>query len=91
VKYRIARTDGQLVGFAGLYESRGDPNSGELTTCCIITTLPNELVAPIHNRMPIILLPEDEERWLDPDMTESEHVVSLLHSYPAELLKASPA
>jgi len=44
-------------------------------------------VAPIHNRMPVILLPEDEEHWLDPDMTETEEIVSLLRPYPAELLE----
>ena len=92
VKYRVARKDGQLFGFAGLYESwrdPHDPNGGELTTCSIITTLPNDLVAPIHNRMPVILLPADEERWLDPDLTEPEAIVSLLRPYPAELMMAS--
>jgi putative SOS response-associated peptidase YedK len=91
VKYRIARKDGELFGFAGLYEHWRDPNGGELATCSIITTQPNELVAPIHNRMPVILLPEDEEQWLDPDMTESEAIVSLLRPYPADLVMAHPA
>jgi putative SOS response-associated peptidase YedK len=87
-KYRIARKDGDLFGFAGLYDTWHDPGGGELTTCTIITTQPNELVAPIHNRMPVILLPEDEDHWLDPDMTEPEEIVSLLRPYPAELLEA---
>jgi putative SOS response-associated peptidase YedK len=94
VKYRIARKDDELFGFAGLYDTWRDPNDpagGELTTCTIITTQPNELVAPIHNRMPVILLPEDEDHWLDPDMTEPEGIVSLLRPYPAELLQAMPA
>lgn len=92
VKYRIARTDGELFGFAGLYETWCDPSGGgnELATCSIITTQPNELIAPIHNRMPVILLPEDEEHWLDPDMTEPEEIVSLLQPYPAQLMMASP-
>jgi putative SOS response-associated peptidase YedK len=89
VKYRIARKDSELFGFAGLYDSWRNPHGGELATCSIITTQPNDLVAPIHNRMPVILLPEDEERWLDPDMTEPEAIVSLLHPYPAELMEAS--
>src|SRR5258705_9044185 len=92
VKYRIARTDGELFGFAGLYENwrdPSDPNGGELTTCTIITTQPNALVALIHNRMPVILLPEDEEHWLDPDMSEPEEIVSLLRPYPADLMTAS--
>jgi len=89
-KYRIARKDGDLFGFAGLYEHWRDPNTdGELTTCTIITTQPNALVAPIHTRMPVILLPEDEDHWLDPDMSEPEEIVSLLRPYPAELMTAS--
>jgi putative SOS response-associated peptidase YedK len=91
-KYRIARKDGDLFGFAGLYEHWRDPNSdGELTTCTIITTQPNELVAPIHNRMPVILLPEDEDHWLDPDMSEPDEITSLLRPYPADLMTASRA
>ena len=43
-----------------------------MTMCTIITTQPNALGAPIHNRLPVILLPEDVERWIDPDMTEPE-------------------
>jgi putative SOS response-associated peptidase YedK len=89
-KYRIARKEGDLFGFAGLYEHWRDPNTdGELTTCTIITTQPNELVVPIHTRMPVILLPEDEDHWLDPDMSEPEEIVSLLRPYPAELMTAS--
>jgi putative SOS response-associated peptidase YedK len=94
VKYRIARRDNELFGFAGLFDTWRDPSDpagDELTTCTIITTQPNDLVAPIHNRMPVILLPEDEDHWLDPGMTEPEEIVSLLRSYPAELLQAMPA
>jgi putative SOS response-associated peptidase YedK len=87
-KYRIARKDGDLFGFAGLYDTWRDPTGGELTTCTIITTQPNDIVAPIHNRMPVILLPNDEDHWLDPDMTEPEEIISLLRPYPAELLEA---
>lgn len=94
VKYRIARKDVGLVGFAGLYDTwrnPSDPAGDELITCTIITTQPNGLVAPIHNRMPVILLGEDEDYWLDPDMTEPAEIVSLLRPYPAELLQAMPA
>jgi putative SOS response-associated peptidase YedK len=48
-------------------------------------------VAPIHNRMPVILLPDDEDDWLDPDMSEPEEIISLLRPYPAALLAAKPA
>jgi putative SOS response-associated peptidase YedK len=94
VKYRIARKDGELFGFAGLYEHWRDPRDpagGELTTCTIITTQPNALVAPIHTRMPVMLLPEDEEHWLDPDMCEPDELTSLLRPYPADLMTTSRA
>src|SRR5258708_826717 len=91
VKYRIARKDGDLFGFAGLYEHWRDPNTdGELTTRTLITTHPNELVAPLHTRMPVLLLPADEDPWLDPDMSDPEETTSLLRPYPADLLMANP-
>lgn len=70
VKQRIARTDGELFGFAGLYDTWTSPIGDSLATCTIITTTPNRVLAPIHNRMPVILLPEDEDTWLSPDLTE---------------------
>jgi putative SOS response-associated peptidase YedK len=94
VKYRIARKDGGLFGFAGLYDTWRDPSDpagDELTTCTIITTQPNDLVAPIHNRMPVILLPEDEDHWLDPDISEPEAIVRLLRPYPEDLMTAGRA
>jgi putative SOS response-associated peptidase YedK len=91
VKYRITRCDGELFGLAGLYDVWKRPDGLELTTCTIITCQPNSVVAPIHNRMPVILLPDDEEAWLDPDMTEVEAITSYLRPYPAELLEAVPA
>ena len=54
----------------------------------IITTEPNELVRPIHNRMPVILRPEDEEQWLDTSRTTFAKAQSLLKPYPDELMDA---
>jgi putative SOS response-associated peptidase YedK len=54
----------------------------------IITTEPNELVRPIHNRMPVILNPEDDEQWLDASRTPFVKSKSLLKPYPAELMDA---
>ena len=92
IKYRIARHDGDLFAFAGLYQVMPMPTGdGELHTCTIITTVPNAVVAPIHNRMPVMLLPDDEDRWLDPDLTEPDAIISLLRPYPADLMVARPA
>ena len=54
----------------------------------IITTEPNELVRPIHNRMPVILRPEEEEQWLDVHRTTFAKAQSLLKPLPAELMDA---
>jgi putative SOS response-associated peptidase YedK len=53
-----------------------------------ITTEPNELVRPVHNRMPVILRPEDEEQWLDASRTPFVKAKSLVKPLPAELMDA---
>ena len=57
-KYRNARKDDELFGLAGQYDVRKHPDGNELTTCTIITCQPNALMAPIHNRMPVICSPK---------------------------------
>jgi putative SOS response-associated peptidase YedK len=59
-------------------------------SCTIITTTPNELVAPVHDRMPVILPPELEEPWLSPAV-DAQEALSFLQSYPAVLMKAREA
>ena len=56
----------------------------------IITTSPNELVAQVHNRMPVILDPGDEALWLDPDVTSPLAVLGCLRPYPSERMEAYP-
>jgi putative SOS response-associated peptidase YedK len=56
----IRRKDGELFAFAGLWEEWRQPDGMPLRTCTIVTTTPNELMEAIHNRMPAILLPEEE-------------------------------
>ncbi|HKW22224.1 MAG TPA: SOS response-associated peptidase family protein [Ktedonobacterales bacterium] len=86
-KYGIGRKDGDMFGLAGLYDVWKSSGGYELTTYTIITCAPNATMAPIHNRMPVILLPEDEDAWLDPDMIEVEAFTSFLRPYPDELLE----
>jgi putative SOS response-associated peptidase YedK len=90
MKYRIARKDGDMFGMAGLYDEWTSPGGEKLTTCTIITTMPNKELQPIHNRMPVILLPEDEDDWLNPDMTEVAAITQYLRPYPDDLLEAVP-
>jgi putative SOS response-associated peptidase YedK len=79
-----------LFGFAGLYDIYRDKDGQELKTFTIITTTANDLVEPIHNRMPVILSPKDEAEWLDPTITDPFQVTRLLQPYPAELMELYP-
>jgi putative SOS response-associated peptidase YedK len=81
--------DYELFAFAGLWTSRTDEETGEIIeSCTIITTRPNELVAPVHDRMPVILPTDAERVWLDPVISK-EHA-SLLEPYPADLRQERP-
>ena len=74
--------------FAGLWDVWRKPDGKRVESFTIITTEPNELVRPIHNRMPVILRPEDEEQWLDVYRTSFAKAQSLLKPYPDELMDA---
>ncbi len=80
----------ELFGFAGLYDIYRDKDGHELKTFTIITTTANDLVEPIHNRMPVILKAQDEAEWLDPTITDPFQVIRLLQPYPVELMELYP-
>ncbi|MGA8669559.1 MAG: SOS response-associated peptidase [Terracidiphilus sp.] len=86
--FAIGLKEDGMFAFAGLWERWKDKATGEaLETYTIITTDPNELVAPIHNRMPVILKRQDYDRWLTP--AEPTHLpVDLLRPFPAEEMRA---
>ncbi len=87
--YAIALRDGGPYAFAGLWE-RWQPKEGEaLETFTILTTDPNALMEPIHNRMPVILEPRDYTRWLDAG-DPARPPIDLLRPYPAEKMRAWP-
>lgn len=75
-------------GLAGLWDVWRKPDGKRVESFTIITTEPNELIQPIHNRMPVILRPEDEEQWLDASRTPFVKAKSLLKPYPDELMDA---
>ena len=79
-----------LFGLAGLYDVYRTADDQELKTFTIITTEANELMAPIHDRMPVILHPENEAEWLDKTITDPFQVIRLLKPYPAGLMEAFP-
>ena len=85
--YAIAMKDGSPFGLAGIWENWQEPTSGEwIRTFAIITTDSNELVAQIHDRMPVILVPADYARWLgeEPDPRD------LMRPFPAEPMRMWP-
>jgi putative SOS response-associated peptidase YedK len=80
--------DQSLFGFAGIYDIWKDHRTGkEIQSYAIITTTPNALVGKIHDRMPVILQQEDEETWLNPNITEPEHLLPLLEPYSADQME----
>ena len=86
----IVGKDGKPFGFAGLWE-RWEPPEGEpVESCTIITTTSNEVIAPFHERMPVILAPDDYHLWLAPDVHEPDRLLPLLRPCPAENLEAFP-
>ena len=82
------RRDGQPLLLAGLWESWRAPDGRVLESCTVITTEPNELMQPIHDRMPAILAPEQCDLWLDPAMQAPARLAPLLRPLPAEQLTA---
>jgi putative SOS response-associated peptidase YedK len=75
-------------GFAGLYETWTSPSGESASTCTIITTEPNEIVRPIHDRMPVILPKDVEDLWLDSMIEDHRRLRDLLLPYPAEEMEA---
>lgn len=84
--YAIGMSDGQPFTLAGLWENWKDPDSGEWTrTFTIVTTSANELVAKLHDPMPVVIAERDRDRWLsEPDPSD------LLRPFPADLMTMWP-
>ena len=78
----------QVFAFAGIYSQWKSPSDSIILSCSIITTTPNSLMKPIHNRMPVILKQDDESTWLDPEFDDIETLKELLRPYSDESLEA---
>ena len=87
--YCIAPADGQPFAFAGLWE-RWERDGRVLESGTILVTQANALLASIHDRMPVILDPADEARWLDPALTDPAALRPLLVPCPPERLRLWP-
>lgn len=80
--YWVRPREGGLVAFAGLMETWLEPGGSEIDTAAILTTAANADVAAIHDRMPVVIQPQDFSRWLDCRSNEPRDVADLLS--PAE-------
>ena len=86
----IRRRNGEPFAFAGLWDVWHSPDGSVLPSCTIITTAPNELMSPIHDRMPAILPRADYEKWLAPKEQDAAEMAALLRPCPAAELEAYP-
>ncbi len=88
--YLITMADEQPFAMAGLWEHWQDPAGNELETCTILTTAANAMVGELHDRMPVILDPEDYSNWLDTSTEDITTAKALCRPYPAELMMHRP-
>jgi putative SOS response-associated peptidase YedK len=86
----VALKNGEPMGFAGLWEHWKGAEGEELESCCILVTEANELMRPIHDRMPVILDPESWDAWLDPEVKDPSFLRALLTPVPAETMTTWP-
>jgi putative SOS response-associated peptidase YedK len=84
----IRLKSGEPFGFAGLYNVWASPDGKQTCTCTIITTEANEMVKPIHDRMPVILPMDKEDIWINPAFEDKIELLAVLKPYPPEDMEA---
>lgn len=88
--YHIRLNSERPFAFAGLWDRWTGADGKTIESCAILTTTPNERLASIHDRMPVILPPVAYEPWLDPGLQDARHLVPFLTPYPADAMIAVP-
>ncbi|MGE7760556.1 SOS response-associated peptidase [Peribacillus sp. NPDC097895] len=88
IPMRIKLKNHAPFGMAGLWESWKSPEGISIYSCSVITTVPNELMTSIHDRMPVILKPEDEKDWLNPSINDAAYLQQYLKSFDSEQMEA---
>ncbi|MCS6881386.1 MAG: SOS response-associated peptidase [Oscillochloridaceae bacterium] len=88
--YYARLATGKLFAMAGLWEHWQAPDGAWIQSCTILTTTANELLQPLHDRMPVILAPEHYPLWLDPSVHDAGPLQALLGPYPAECMRVYP-
>jgi putative SOS response-associated peptidase YedK len=82
--------EGNLFAFAGLWERWKAPSGEWITSCTILTTIPNAVTRTAHDRMPVILGPGDYDLWLDPGMSDPAAAADLLRPFEANAMRIYP-
>ncbi|MCP4316821.1 MAG: SOS response-associated peptidase [Hyphomicrobiales bacterium] len=88
--YWVRPRDGGLVAFAGLMDSLLAPDGSEIDSGAILTTKANEVISYIHHRMPVVIQPDDFDRWLDCKTQEPRHVADLMKPADPDFFEAIP-
>jgi len=87
--YFVGLQNERPFGLAGLWE-RWEKGAEPVESCTILTTDANDLMQPIHERMPVIIPPGQYDLWLDPRCQDTEKLAKLLRSFPSEVMLAYP-
>ena len=88
--YYVRMRDGGTFAFAGIYEFWKGEGGDMIESCALLTTGPNELLEPIHDRMPVIIPPRDYDLWLSPKVQDPSALAPLFAPYPAGEMTAYP-
>jgi putative SOS response-associated peptidase YedK len=88
--YCFEVNEGELFAFAGLWDGWKDANGKWVTTCSILTTIPNSVTSPVHDRMPVILDPDSYDFWRDPGMNDVQVISELLKPYDPSQMRCYP-
>jgi putative SOS response-associated peptidase YedK len=88
--YFFQMRDERPFGFAGLWDRWKSQEGEVIETCTILTTEGNDILRPVHDRMPVILYPEDYELWLDDDLRQSDVRQELLRPFAAFEMNGYP-
>jgi len=89
--YLIYPRDGSIMALAGLWDRWESPEEDPIESCTILTQDANELVRPLHDRMPVVIAPADYDRWLDRRVEDPGVLKSLMAGAPEDLLAVTPA
>lgn len=88
--FYIRLRDERTLALAGLWEHWEGTEGATIDSCTVLTTQPNDLIRPLHSRMPVVLGPQDYDLWLDPNVQSPERLQPLLRPYPSGEMVAYP-